>query len=143
MTFFDHPLHPITVHFPIAFYLLGVGLTLVFLWRKRLEVDRFAYWCFMLSGFSALISALVGLIDQSQLDLFDPRRGHVNSHITAAIVLIISNGLLLYMHFRWPDVLSRYRWLYLGLMVVGTVALVATAWLGAELVYRWQVGIIQ
>lgn len=132
-----------TVHFPIAIYLLAVLLTLLYLWRNAAEVEHFAYWCFIVSGVGAVVASLVGLIDQSQLDLDDPRRNNVNSHITAGVALIIINGLLVYMRFRWPDVLIRYRWAYLGLMLAGVAAVLITAWLGAELVYRWQVGIIR
>lgn len=143
MTLFGHPLHPMTVHFPIAFYVLGVLMTGVWLWRGQSDVERFAYWSFILSWGATLVATIFGLIDQSRLELDDPRRNNVNSHITAGVVLIILNGLLIYMRFRWPDVLSRHRWPYLGVMTLGLLAMLATAWLGAELVYRFQVGIIQ
>ena len=141
MTFFGHPLHPMTAHFPIAFYLLGVLLTLAYLWRGQTDYERFAYWSFILSWLAALVSSLVGLIDQNQLELADPRRNNVNTHITAGVALLIINGLLLYMRLRWADVLTTRRWPYLGLMVLGVLAVLTTAWLGAELVYRLQVGI--
>ena len=141
MSLFGHPLHPMTVHFPIAFYVLGVGLTLLYLWRGRADVERFAFWCFILSGASVIFATIVGLIDQSQLDIPDPRRNNVNSHITAGVLLLITNGLLIYMRFRWPDVLTRHRWPYLGLMLLGLIAVLATAWLGAELVYNLGVGV--
>jgi uncharacterized membrane protein len=141
MTLFGHPLHPMTVHFPIALYLLGVLLTLAYLWRGQPDYDRFAYWSFILSGLATVVSSLVGLIDQSQLDLSDSRRNEVNNHITAAVGLMVVNGLLIYMRFRWTDVLVNRRRSYLGLMLVGIVTLVTTGWLGAELVYRLQVGV--
>ena len=140
MTLFDHPLHPMTVHFPIALYFLGVLLTIIFLWQGQAEVERFAYWSFMLSGLGAVVASLIGLIDQSRLDLADPRRANVNNHITAGVALMIINGLLVYLRFRWPDALTRRRWSYLGLTALGLTAVVITAWLGDELVYRWQVG---
>ncbi len=143
MPFLDHPLHPMTVHFPIALYFLGVLLTGIYLWRGQTEVERFAYWSFTLSGLGAIVASLVGLIDQNQLAIADPRRENVNPHITSGVALIIINGLLVYMRFRWPDVLSRYRWVYLGLMGVGVIIVLITAWLGAELVYRLQIGIIE
>jgi uncharacterized membrane protein len=142
MTFFGHPLHPFTVHFPIAFYCLGVLLTLIYLWRGRADWEQFAYWNFVLSWLGTLVASLIGLIDQSQLELSDPRRNNVNSHITASVALIIINGLLIYTRFRWADVLTHRRWLYLGLMALGLIAVLATAWLGAELVYRWRVGVL-
>ncbi len=132
-----------TVHFPITFYILGVVLTLFYLWRGHSEVEHFAYWSFMFSGIAAIIASLVGLIDQNQLELNDPRRITVNNHITAGVILMIINSLLVYMRFRWPDVLIRYRWPYLALMALGLAAVWLTAWLGAELVYRLHVGLIQ
>jgi uncharacterized membrane protein len=116
-------------------------LTLAYLWRGRADYEQFAYWSFALSWFAAIVASLVGLMDQSQLELADPRRANVNSHITAGVALIVVNGLLLYMRFRWADVLRRYRWPYLGLMALGALAVLATAWFGGELVFRWQVGI--
>ena len=44
------------VHFPIAFYLLGVLLALIYLWRGNRETEQFAYWSFML-GFLGIIVA--------------------------------------------------------------------------------------
>lgn len=141
MTFFGHPLHPMTVHFPIALYLLGVLLTLAYLWQGSPDYERFAYWSFILSGLAVVVSSLVGLMDQSQLDLADTRRNQVNNHITAGVSLLVINGLLVYMRFRWANVLLTRRRVYLGLMVLGVIAVLTTAWLGAELVYRLQVGV--
>ncbi len=141
MTFLGHPFHPMTVHFPIAFFLLGVLLTAVHLWRGQTDFERFAYWSFILSWLATLVSSLTGLIDQSQLELTDPRRNNVNLHITAGVALFVINGLILYMRLRWADVLTRHRWPYLGLIALGTAAVLATTWLGAELVYRLQVGV--
>jgi uncharacterized membrane protein len=141
MTFFGHPFHPMTVHFPIALYLLGVLLTVVYLWRGQTDYERFAYWSFVLSWLGTILASLVGVVDQNQLELTDPRRHNVNAHITAGVALLVINGLLVYARFRWVDVLTRQRWLYLGLMTLGVLAVLATAWLGAELVYGLGVGV--
>lgn len=142
MTLFGHPLHPMTIHFPIALYLLGVLLTLGYLWRRQPDYERFAYWSFLLSWLAVVVASIAGLFDQNQLELDDPRQAQVNPHITAAVSLLVINGLLVYMRLRWPTVLNgSRRWLYLGLMLAGVVAVVTTGWLGGELVYRWQVGV--
>jgi uncharacterized membrane protein len=141
MTILGHPVHPLTVHYPIAFYVLGTGLTLIYLWRNQPQVERFAYWCFLASWVTTVLASVFGLIDQNQLAIDDPRQAAVNNHITAGVSLIITNGLLVYMRFRWQDVLRRYRWQYLTLMALGLVAVFATGWLGAELVYQLGVGV--
>jgi len=130
------------VHFPIALYLLGVLLTLGYLWRGTPDYERFAYWSFVLSWVSVAVAALVGLVDQGGLAPDDPRRGPINNHITAGVALLILNGLVVYFRFRWPEVLSSSRrWGYLGLMAAGVVALVVAGWLGGELVYILRVGV--
>jgi uncharacterized membrane protein len=141
MTFFGHPLHPMTVHFPIALYLLGVLLTVGYLWRGYRDYERFAFWSFILSWIATVVASVVGLFDQNQLEISDPRREYVNPHITAGLALLVINGILLYMRLRWPNVLSSHRWPYLGLMLLGLIAVLTTAWLGGELVYRWGVGV--
>lgn len=141
MTVFGHPLHPMTVHFPIALYLLGVLLTLGYVWRGRADYETFARWSFVLSGLATLVAALAGLVDQNQLAIDDPRRAQVNPHITGGVILLVINGLLVYMRLRWADVLISRRWSYLGLMGLGVVVVLVTAWLGGELVYRWRVGV--
>ena len=136
------PLHPMLVHFPIALYLLGVLLTLGYLWRRSADFERFAYWAFLLAWISVAGTALVGMVDLGSLAPNDPRRAPINNHITAGVALLIINGLVVYYRLRWADVLtSARRWQYLGLMAAGVVALVITGWLGGELVYTLKVGI--
>jgi len=130
-----------TVHFPIALYLLGVLLTVGYLWRGQADYERFAFWSFILSWLATVVASVAGLFDQNQLEFADPRRAYVNPHITAGLALLIINGILLYMRLRWPDVLTSHRWPYLGLMLLGLIAVLATGWLGGELVYRWSVGV--
>jgi uncharacterized membrane protein len=130
------------VHFPIAFYLLGVSLTLGYLWRRTPDYDRFGYWLFVLAWISTAVAIFVGLVDMGSLAPTDPRRVSVNNHITSGVALLILNGLVVYYRFRWSDVLvSARRWGYLALMAGGVVALIMTSWLGAELVYGLKVGI--
>jgi len=136
------PYHTIFVHFPIALYLLGVLMTLGYLWRQEADFERFAYWAFLLSLAAAVIASLVGLVDKGQLAFDDPRQGAIDRHVTAAIFFAILNALVVYTRFRWQDILDGpKRWLYLGLLLVGAIVLAAAGHLGGELVYSLQVGI--
>ena len=136
------PLHPAVVHFPIAFYLLGVLLTAGTLWRRAPDYERFAYWSFVLARVGVGVAALFGLVDQAGLSPGDPRRDTINNHITGGVALFILNGLVVYYRFRWNNVLAGpRRWQYLGLMAAGVAALTLTGFWGGELVDRLKVGI--
>ena len=139
---FFQPVHPMFVHFPIALYLLGVLLTLGYLWRHNPEFERFAYWVFLLAWIAAAFAALTGLVDLGSLAPNDVRRDSINRHITSGVALFIVNGLVVYFRFRWPDVLaSSRRWAYLVLIAAGVVIVVITGWLGGRLVYDLEVGV--
>ncbi len=136
------PLHPAVVHFPIAFYLLGVLLTAASLWRRTPDTEHFAYWAFVLAWAGVGAAALFGLVDQAGLSPGDPRRDTLNNHITGGVALLSLNGLVVYYRFRWHDVLAGpRRRQYLGLMALGVAVLALTGFWGGELVYRLKVGI--
>jgi uncharacterized membrane protein len=130
------------VHFPIALYLLGVLLTLAYLWRRTSEYECFAYLAFLLAWIGVAFAAMAGLVDLGRLAPDDPRRVTINNHVTSGVALLIINGLVVYLRFRWSNVISSpRRWAYLALMAAGVVAVVLTGWLGGELVYTLKVGI--
>ncbi len=136
------PFHPLFVHFPITLYFLGVLFTVGYLWRTNADYERFAYWAFILSWIAAIAASVVGLIDRGQLAFDDPRQGAINAHITPAIAFIVLNGLLLYMRFRWADVLvSERKWLYLGLMALGLAVIIFTGAQGGKLVFELGIGV--
>jgi len=138
----DRPFHPMFVHFPIALYLLGVLLTLGYLWRRVPDYERFASWSFVLAWIGVAVAALAGLIDLGSLAPDDPRRDVINRHITSGVALLIISGLVVYFRFRWPNVLTTSRrWTYLALVAAGVVVVVLTGWLGGKLVYDLQVGV--
>ncbi len=135
------PYHPLLVHFPIALYLLGVLMTLGYLRRKEADIERFAYWLFLFSLAAAILASLAGLVDRGQLPFDDPRQGAIDRHITPAIIFTVLNALVVYARFRWPDILDdSKRWLYVGLIFAGVLALFAAGYWGGELVFGLQVG---
>lgn len=134
-------IHPMTVHFPIAFYVLGVLLTGLYLWRRYPEVERFAYGVLVLSWASALIACLTGLVAQGPLAPDHPHREAINMHISASVALFVINGGVVYMRFRWRDVLVSRPMAYLAVMVLGLIAVLAAGWTGGTLVYTHGIGV--
>ncbi len=142
MSLLETPYHPLVIHFPIAFYCLGMFFTLWYLWQRQAQDEGFAYRIFGLSLLASLVVVLTGVMDRGQLDYDDPRQAAIDQHVTAAMGFIICNALLLYFRFRWPDVVdSERRWVYLTVMLVGLSCLVIAGHNGGVLVYQLGVGV--
>ena len=136
--FKGHPLHPILVSFPIAFF---IG-TLVF------DVLAFVYdrddfyttaKCLEIAGIGfALLAAVPGIIDY--FFVIPPKssakkRGATHGLINITMVIIFSVALLL----RQKEEVSFM--IIIGLEIAGVILLSIAGWLGGTLVFRNQIGV--
>lgn len=151
-------LHPMVVHFPIAFLLTASGAGLAYLyWRPRGELLVATWWGMALGWLSLALAIISGLISQGGLPPDAPYRTLLNLHTTAGFVLLVVYGDPLYR--RWlhnsakrrrrpgepdyPDPLDNpgQRMLFTLLFVLGALLVIASGWLGGELVYQWGVNV--
>lgn len=123
------PIHPILVHFPIAFYFLE--LVLLAAWRlKRDEAyRRFAAFAFRLGYLFMLAAMMAGYYDAGGIV---PR---VRLHFFSALaVFILSTGRIFYLRFSEPAD-RGYAPSLLTTAVILNLLAALTAYLGGELVY--------
>ncbi len=149
-------LHPPVVHFPIALLLLGSVAALLYLaGLRRAELRVLAWWPMRVGWLGAVAAVLTGLLAQSGLPPRSPFSAVLNWHIGSGLALLVIYAVLLYRQWLWaarrhrraPDAPSDLLdapaarpWLTL-LLVVGSLLVVMSGWLGGELVYTWGVNV--
>ena len=163
-------LHAATVHFPIAFLLVGSLVGLLYLLRapaRQRHVLRPLTWWSIVAGWLATgVAVLSGLLAQAGLPPQAAYRGVLNWHITTGLALLVVYGALLYA--RWlrrpgraaqrararladaadevPDHVDLLdaadaRWWVMLLLIAGALLVIASGWNGGRLVYEWGVNV--
>lgn len=139
---FEHPVHPIVVHFPIALLFTGVLFESLGFLRRRDEFRRFGHWLLMLGMIAAIVAAGFGWWGEEAVKGAGVPGDAIERHESFAVASLITFGLLLIFR-RW----ARGRWsgretaIYLAMAVVGLLLLATTGYFGGDLVYRYGAGV--
>ena len=129
---FPLPIHPILVHFPIAFYALE--LILLWLWYSKKDPVhlRFARFSFRLGYVMMILAMGGGLIDVKGIENIT---GEVRTHVIAALTVF---GLYTLRAFYWRFAKvenQHYALSHLLLALSGNLLVVITGYFGGMLVY--------
>jgi len=135
-------IHPLFVHFPIAFWIAALGFWAVSLFRSDKDFWRMGRWLLNLGTGCALLAGLTGYLEAGQLGHDSPGHALVHVHrnwmIGTTILALICTGLA----FLWRGSNSRkHRWIQVALMLGTVFGLVLGADRGASLVYTFGVGV--
>ena len=140
-------LHPLAVHFPIA---LSVA-ALIFTFAARCFAPRpwaqqwavVGHWTLWLAALTAVVAAFFGWLAFHSVE--HDEAGHVAMLTHRAWALPSVAALLLLAGWdAWRQPAERVNpWWFVVLLAGVVAAISATAWYGAELVYRHGLGVIQ
>ncbi|MDQ2138159.1 DUF2231 domain-containing protein [Alcaligenaceae bacterium A4P071] len=133
-----HPLHPMLVTFPIAFYLGAFASDGAFWFSGDLFWARASMW---LLGSATVMGTLAGLAGTIELLWVADIRHRAASwtHFVAAVMLLAVGAINWLFRLRDPIESILYEGIYLsglGAALVGTAG-----WLGGKLVFEHQVGV--
>lgn len=139
--------HPLAVHFPIAlsavalFFQLGARLFSPRPWAQQWAVV--GHWLLWLAALSGLVAAFFGW--QAFNSVEHDEAGHLAMLAHRAWALPSVAALLLLAGWDvWRQSAERVdSWWFVVLLAAVVAAIGATAWHGAELVYRHGLGVIQ
>ncbi|MCC5621635.1 DUF2231 domain-containing protein [Nostoc sp. CHAB 5715] len=134
-----HPLHPLSVIFPIAFLAAALGSDVGYWLTRDFFWARASLWLIGLGLGLGLLAAAIGLSDFLKIERVRKRTAGWAHLILNVSILVLSlvNFLL-----RWGDAESRIvPWGLLISLVVGTLTSVS-GWFGAELSYRHKIGVV-
>lgn len=133
-----HPVHPMLVTLPIAFWVATLLADLGFWWTGAAGWTTAAMWLLGTALVTAALAAIAGLIDflgDERIRALSDAWQHAIGNVLAVLVSLFS--------FYW-----RYRYgaagvlpvgLVLSLIVVGIILF--TGWKGGELVFRHRVAV--
>lgn len=133
----SHPIHPILIAFPIAFF-TGTFLFDLLGWLVSSEFWSVGFWLELAGIIFAVLAAIPGVIDylytvppKSSAKKRATKHGLLN--VTMLIIFTIA------FFYRKEGYTSPY--VLLGLELVGVTLMSIAGWLGGTLVYRNQIGV--
>lgn len=133
-----HPLHPILVSFPIAFFIGTSVFDVLGLIYNRNEFHNMAMYLEIAGIGFALLAAVPGIIDY--IFIVPPKssaKKRATTHGLVNMFMLIIFGLALIL--RRQENFSFA--LITGLEITGVILLSISGWLGGTLVYRNQIGV--
>jgi uncharacterized membrane protein len=137
-----HPLHPLTVHFPIALLFTSVFFDLLGIITENKNFRQTGWWLLVLGFIGGIIAAIFGAWSEEIVEAMGVPEAAIDRHEAFAIATLIVFGLLLVIRWRirlrWSD---RDRVMYLCTAMIGLLLLGITGFYGGELVYRYGAGV--
>ena len=135
-----HPLHPMLIPFPIAFFVAAFVSDLAF-WRS---VNAFwataSLWLLGAGLVMAALAAVVGLIDvlgEPRIRALNDAWWHAGGNVVAVLIALYN----WYLRYTSGDAAIVPTGLVLSLVVV--LLLLFNGWKGWNLVYRYRVGVAE
>ena len=133
-----HPLHPMLVVFPIAFFVGTFVSDLAYLATRDTFWARVSFWLLAAGLVMGALAALAGLTDflgDRAVRALKPAWFHMLGNVTAMLLSLLS----LWMRCRNGETNSYPSVFWISLIVI--LSFVVTGWLGGELVFRHRVGV--
>ncbi|MHC5779569.1 DUF2231 domain-containing protein [Nostoc sp.] len=134
-----HPLHPLSVIFPIAFLAAALGSDIGYWLTGDFFWARASLWLIGLGLAGGFLAAAIGLSDFLKIERVRKRSaGWVHLILNVSLLVLSLVNFLL----RLGDAESRIvPWGLLLSLIVGTLVS-ASGWFGAELSYRHKIGVV-
>lgn len=138
---FRHPLHPILVHFPIALFVLSFLLDAAsFIWPEFNGLVAGAFYCMALGVLTALLAAIPGFVDYTDIRDDHPGKKYATSHMI--LNLIVVGIYAVNLGIRYSEIhVATTPWIPFFLSVAGIVLLSISGYLGGAMIYDDGIGV--
>lgn len=136
----SHPLHPILVSFPIAFFTGTFLAHLIGWWWNKPVLSSTSYYLNLGGVVFAVLAAIIGFVDflYTVPPKSSAKKRAAKHGITNVVVLLIFIATFLY---RRTDGVNNFA-LFIA-ELAGVVLLTIAGWMGGTLVYRNRIGVDQ
>src|SRR6266480_61574 len=130
-----HPLHPMLVHFPIGLFILSLLLDLASLAFPSVPgLVRDSFYAILLGVITALIAAVPGFVDYTDIRSDHPGKRTATAHLTLNLIVVALYGINLGVRSSTLDEFKTPAG-PLILSLVGIALLSVSGYLGGRLVY--------
>jgi len=136
-----HPIHPMLVHFPIGFLVLSFLLDLVSLTFPEVpNLVRGSFYAMLLGIVTALLAAVPGFVDYSDIRRDHPGKTTATRHMTLNLMVVTIYGINLWIR---SAALSdpKISLLPFLLSIIGTGLLSISVYLGGRFVYDEEIAV--
>ena len=134
----SHPLHPILIVFPIAFFIGAFVFDLLSIVFAKAQLSTAGYYLCIAGVAGGLLAAVPGAIDYFNTV---PPKSSAKKRATKHAVLNVTNVLIFLVVIFYRRTTGANEWLIVVLELVGVVVMSIAGWLGGTLVYRNQIGV--
>lgn len=134
-----HPLHPLTVIFPIAFLAAALGSDFGYWLTRDFFWARASLWLIGLGLLGGIIAAITGMSDFLRIERVRKRTAGW-THLILNVMILALTAVNLILRLGNPES-PILPWGFLISLIVGTLTSI-TGWFGAELSYRHKIGVI-
>ena len=134
-----HPLHPLSVIFPIAFLAGALGSDVGYWLTRDPFWARASLWLVGVGLASGAVAAIIGMSDFLQIERVRKRTAGW-AHMILNVTLLVLTGVNLYLRLGDP-VGVILPWGLVISTIVGTLTSIS-GWYGAELSYRHKIGVV-
>lgn len=130
-----HPIHPMLIPFPIAFFVGALISDIISHWGDPVFWPRMSVVLIGLGILGALVAALFGFIDFATAPLSEGAKKTATTHMALNLVVVAIFAVAFYVRLGDATSVAGY-----ALTVLGVVILAVAGYLGGKLVFEGGVG---
>ena len=139
----NHPLHPGIVPLPIGSFFVALAADVAHVLTKRPLFYDVAMFAIGLGIVTALLAAVLGLIDYFGVNMSAAGRKLATTHLLLNVTAVVLYAIS-WMLRRNHGALETSRWpLALGLAVVPFLLLLVSGWIGGKMSYEHKIGVVE
>lgn len=134
-----HPLHPLSIIFPIAFLATALGSDIGYWLTRDFFWARASLWLIGLGLVTGIIASIIGMSDFLQIERVRKRFAGW-AHLILNLSILLFTTLNFFLRLGDPELYILPWGLALSLVVATLTSI--TGWFGAELSYRHKIGVV-
>ncbi len=135
-TFGGHPIHPILIPYPIAFFGGSLICYIVDYFARDTFWPQMGTWLVAFGVVGALVAALFGFIDYFTIAMPPGTHNVATKHMLVNLLAVVVFAIAFFV--LWGDNVAT---LGIALVIVGNILLAISGYLGGEMVYRGHLGV--